>query len=247
MENKLLATVDGREVRESDLQSLLQNLGQNAAQFAGPEGKKQLLNEIISQELLYSEALETNLEEEEAFTTVLEQMKKSLLIQYAANKLISAVTVGDDDVKSYFENNKDIFKPEATVNAKHILVDSLEKANEILEEINNGLDFSDAASKYSSCPSKDSGGALGEFSRGRMVPEFEEAAFNMEVGEVSQPVQTQFGYHLIKVDAINNPQDISFDEVKDQVRQQCLVTKQNEAYMQKQGDLKKKYDVNIVE
>lgn len=246
MENKLLAVVDKREVRESDLHSLMQNLGQNAAQFAGEEGKQHLLNEIIAQELLYSEALENNIEQEEAFTTVLEQMKKSLLIQYAANKLISSVSVSDDEVKSFFDNNQDMFKKEATVKASHILVDTIDKANEILAEINNGLDFADAASKYSSCPSKDNGGALGEFSRGRMVPEFEEAAFNMNIGEISEPVQTQFGYHLIKVDAINNPENISFEEVQDQVKQQCIIEKQNNAYLEKQTELKQKYKVEII-
>lgn len=246
MENKVLAVVDEREIKESDLHSLMQNLGQNAAQFAGEEGKQHLLNEIIAQELLYSDALANKFDNEEAFLSVLEQMKKSLLIQFAANKLMTSVTVDDAEVKAYFDNNTDAFKPEVTAEASHILIETKELADQILEEIKGGLSFADAAQKYSTCPSKENGGALGQFSRGRMVPEFEDAAFSMTVGEISEPVETQFGYHIIQLDALNGSKEVAFEDVKDQVKQQCLLAKQNEAYTQKQIDLKEKYDVKIV-
>ncbi|NLK98979.1 peptidylprolyl isomerase [Defluviitalea saccharophila] len=247
MENKVLAIVDGREIKESDVFSLMQNLGQRGAQFRSPYGQKQLLNEIIAQELLYSEALENGFDKEESFVVVLEQMKKSLLMQYAANKLMTSVSVDDEEVRAYFEANKSIFAQPKTVAASHILVDSEEEALKILDEINNGLDFSDAARKYSKCPSKDSGGALGEFSQGKMVPEFEQAAFSMEPGEISKPVQTQFGYHIIKVDQVNEAKESSFEEVKDEVKNQCLFNKQQEVYIEKQEELKKKYSVEILD
>lgn len=247
MENKVLAVVDGREVKQSDLQSLMQNLGQNAAQFAGEEGLQHLLNEIIAQELLYSDAVASKLDAEEAFLTVLEQMKKSLLIQYAANQLMTSVTASDQEVKAFFDANPDAFKPEQTAEACHILVENKDLADQISTEIKEGLSFADAAMKYSTCPSKENGGALGEFSRGRMVPEFEDAAFKMTVGEISEPVQTQFGYHIIKLDAISDSRNVAFEEVRDQVTQQCVLAKQNEAYAKKQDELKGKYDVKIVE
>lgn len=247
MENKVLATVDGREIKQSDIHSLMQNLGQRAAQFSSPQGQKQLLDEIIAQELLYSEALENGFEKEENFITVLEQMKKSLLMQYAANKLMSSVSVSDEEVKEYFEHNKSMFTQPKTVAASHILVASEEEAKKILEEINNGLDFAEAAQKYSSCPSKDKGGALGEFSQGKMVPEFEQAAFSMNTGEISAPVKTQFGYHIIKVDKVNEAKESSFEEVKDEVKNQCQLDKQREVYFTKQEELKKKYPVTINE
>ena len=85
----------------------------------------------------------------------------------------------------------------STVSARHILVDSLEKAQELNGEILTETDFVQAAQNYSKCPSGQQGGDLGEFGRGQMVAPFEEAAFNLEVGSISEPVQTQFGYHLI--------------------------------------------------
>lgn len=245
MEDKVLAMVDGREIQESDVYSLMQNLGQNAAQFQSEEGKAHLLTEIVAQELLYSEAMENNLADEEAFQTVLKQMEKSLLIQYAANQLMTSVTVDDAEVKAFFDDNPDMFKSEQSAVASHILVEDKETADQVLEEIKNGLAFADAAKKYSSCPSKDEGGALGEFTRGRMVPEFEEATFNMKPGEISEPVQTQFGYHIIQLDSINNPEAVSFDDVKDQVKQQATAAKQNEVYTAKQDELRGKYTVEM--
>jgi len=82
--------------------------------------------------------------------------------------------------------------------ASHILVDKQSQALKILEELKAGGNFSDLAKKYSTCPSGKKGGDLGQFGRGQMVKEFEQATFAMKVGEISQPVKTQFGYHIIK-------------------------------------------------
>ena len=103
--------------------------------------------------------------------------------------------------------------------------------------------FRSAAVKYSKCPSKDRGGDLGEFSAGQMVPEFEKAVFSMKDGDVSEPVQTQFGYHIIKADKINEAPEVSFDEVKDQVKNYCASVKSNMVYAEKQDELNKKYNV----
>ena len=85
------------------------------------------------------------------------------------------------------------------VKASHILVEKRSEAERILEELKKGTDFSELAKKYSGCPSKKRGGDLGWFGRGRMVPEFEKAAFSLKKGELSDIVKTQFGYHIIKV------------------------------------------------
>ncbi len=85
------------------------------------------------------------------------------------------------------------------IRASHILVNSLEEANRVILELRSGIDFGALAEKFSSCPSAEKGGDLGFFSKGQMVKEFEDAALALKVGEVSNPVKTQFGYHLIKL------------------------------------------------
>ena len=247
MDNKLLAIVNGREIRESDLNGLLQGLGQNAIQFSNPEGRAKLIDELIMQELLYSEAIEKGYDKEEEFLTVFENMKSSLIKQYAMNKLLVNTSVSDEEVKKYYEKHKDMYSQPETARASHILVNTEEEANDILKEIANGLSFEEAAQKYSNCPSKAQGGDLGEFTRGRMVPEFEEAAFEMNVGEVSEPVKTQFGYHIIKLLDKKEAKKLSFEEVKDQVKNQCLAVKQNTMYLEKGIELRKKYTVEHAE
>jgi len=247
MGNKLIAIVDGREVRESDFNSLMKNLGKNAAYFQGEEGRKALIDELVMHELIYSDALKNDLEKDEEFIKVFSTMKKSMLQQYGLSKLMNNITVSDEEISDYYEKNKKLYKTQEMVRASHILVDSEEKANDILEDITDGLKFEDAAAQYSTCPSKEAGGDLGQFGKGQMVPEFEEAAFSMKKGEISNPVKTQFGYHIIKLTDYIPERDSSLDEVRDEIRKKCIVEKQDKVYKDKKAELKQKYSVEIFE
>ena len=148
-------------------------------------------------------------------------------------------------LKKYFEENKESFKEQPTVSAKHILVDTLEKATEVKTEIDSKeLTFEEAAAKHSTCPSKEEGGNLGVFGKGMMVPEFEDVAFALEIGTVSEPVQTQFGYHLILVDAKNEPKDKEFNEVKDSVIAKLTQEAQYKKYQEFIKELEAKFGVD---
>lgn len=247
MDNKLIAIVDGREVRESDYKLLMNNLGQNAAYFQGEEGRKKLVEELIMHELVYSDAIENKLEKDEEFVKALNTMKKSMLQQYGLSKMLNNVTVSDDEIKEYYEKNKKLFKTGEMVRASHILVDTEEKANEILEDLTDGLSFEEAAQQYSSCPSKSAGGDLGQFGRGQMVKEFEDAAFSMKKGEISDPVKTQFGYHIIKLTDHIPARDSELEEVKEDIRKNCVMAKQDKIYIDKKEELKNKYKIEIFE
>ncbi len=242
---KVLAIVDGREIREADFMELVQSIGQNAMQFQSPQGQKQLIDELVTQELLYSEAKELKLDEEEEYVQALEHMQATLLKQYAMRNLLSKITVTPEEVKTYFMAHRDAFIKPESAKASHILVDSEEKAKEILAEIKDGLDFTEAAKKYSSCPSASQGGDLGEFTRGRMVPEFEAATFAMQVGEISEPVKTQFGYHIIKLDELLPEQPAKLEDIENQVTDQCLNAKRQEVYLAKREELSKKYTIEL--
>lgn len=247
MENKLIAIVDGREVRESDFNMLMNNLGQNAAYFQGEEGRKKLVEELIMHEMVYSDALENDLEKDEEFINVMNVMKKSMLQQYGLSKILNQVTVSDEEILEYYEKNKKLFVTGEMVRASHILVDTEEKANEILEDITDGLSFEEAAEQFSSCPSKSAGGDLGQFGRGQMVKEFEDAAFSMKKGEISEPVKTQFGYHIIKLTDHISASDSSLEDVKEDIRKNCIIAKQDKVYLDKKSELKEKYKVEIFE
>lgn len=246
MENKILATVNGNAITENDLNGAMARFPQeNQAFFATEQGKSQLLEQLISFELVYKYAQDENLSETEEYKSQLEILKKDLLIQAAVKSILDTVTVSEEEIKSFYENNPEMFKGQESVRAKHILVDSEEKAEEIKAAIDGGLSFEEAAKENSSCPSSSQGGDLGFFTRGRMVPEFEEAAFALEVGEVSEPVKTQFGYHLIKVEEKTAEVTRSFEEVKDQLQMNLVSQKQNTTYMNFINKLKQEQDVKI--
>lgn len=245
MENKVLAVVDGREITQSDVFHLIQSIGQNAAAFQGEEGQKQLLDELIMQELLYSDALSQGYEEDAEFKAALEDMKKSLLKQFAMKKLLDHVTADEAEIKEYYDNHSSLFTSPEKATANHILVDTLEEATRISNEIKEGLDFKEAAKKYSNCPSSSQGGALGSFGRGQMVPEFEKAAFSMEPGTISKPVQTQFGYHLIQLESITPAGIMPYEAAKMQVKEQLLLAKRQALYIQKREELGNRYTVEI--
>ena len=125
-----------------------------------------------------------------------------------------------------------------------VCLHSEEKASEILAQINAGeISFEDAAKAHSSCPSSEQGGSLGEFGHGQMVPEFDEACFSMEVGEVRGPVKTQFGFRLIRLDAKNDGEALQFDMVKEQIKDHLLADKQQKAYQSRINQLKILYPV----
>lgn len=246
MENKILASVNGIQISEQDLEIAMTRFPQeNQQYFRTEQGKKQLLDQMVSFELVYNYAKEANLEDSDEFKYQLELMKKDLLIQAGVKKILDTVSVNDNDVKDFYDNNREMFKTEETVSAKHILVDSEEKAKEVIEKINSGTSFEDAAKEFSNCPSSEQGGNLGEFGRGRMVPEFEKAAFELSVGEISEPVQTQFGYHIIKVENKLQADDRPYDEVKAMIAANLLHEKQNRAYTNFVNDLKEDYKVEL--
>ena len=247
MDNKILATVNGVNITDYDLNKVIARYPQDRRGFLTTEqGRKQLLSEMVSFELMYNKGKELNYDNMEDFQAQLEDMKKELLTQYTINKLFESVRVSPEEVKKHYEENRDSFNEPPMVSAKHILVETEEKAKDIYSDINNGtISFEDAAVQYSSCPSKEQGGDLGQFSRGMMVPEFENAAFEMNVGDISEPVKTQFGWHLIKLEDKTSEAQRDFSEVQGQVMQQLLQEKQTKKFTDMIQELHNRYDVKI--
>jgi peptidyl-prolyl cis-trans isomerase C len=245
MDNKVLAVVGGNEITERDLMEVIERYPEDRrGVFASEMGRKQLLEQVISFELLYKFGKDNGFDQSQEFLAQIEKAKKDILTQTIINKILSEVTITDEEALKYYEANKEAFMEPETISAKHILLDSEEKLNEIRAEIVSGKkSFEESAAEHSTCPSSEQGGNLGSFSKGMMVPEFEEAAFALPVGEVSEPVKTQFGYHLIKVDAKNPSNVKSFDEVKNQVVQQLIQERQERKYLDFVQELTAKYGV----
>lgn len=245
MEDKILATVVGVDFKESDLEKIIMRYPEDKrAYFQTEEGKKQLLEQMIAFELMHKFGEELKLNETEEYKANLKLVEKDMLTQATINKVLTEATITDEDAKKYYDNNRNMFVQQPTITAKHVLVDSEESCANIRKEIEEGnVTFEEAANKYSSCPSKEQGGNLGSFGRGMMVPEFEKAAFALEIGKVSEPVKTQFGYHLIKVEEKSEEKVLEFEAVKQQIITKLMQEAQQRKYLDVIKELEAKYGV----
>lgn len=245
--NLVLAKVNDRQITQEDVMKFLRDIGpQVAAKFQTPEGMEKVVEELVSQELMLLDALDNNLSEDEDFNKLLEETKMELLKNYAISKLIANEKASEQELLDYYNKNKENFIKTESLRAGHILVENENKAHQIIHEIENGLLFKDAARKYSTCPSRSEGGSLGEFTKGQMVAEFEKAAFEMEEGKISKPIKTQFGYHIIQVEKRIPGGLKTFEETKNELQQNVVRLKQQEKYLNKIGELKTKYKVEIM-
>jgi peptidyl-prolyl cis-trans isomerase C len=188
--------------------------------------------------------------------TLRSQIKKDLTVQQLVEKeILVKVLVSDEDSKSFYGSHPEHFQQKEKVRASHILIKSeadtdpvskderRKKLEAVKKRIENGEDFASLAKEFSQCPSAEKGGDLGYFERGKMVKPFEDAAFSMKPGEVSDIVVTPFGFHLIKVTDRSEARTISYDESKERIKQHLQRVKFLEAKNVYVGDLKEKSKV----
>jgi len=171
--------------------------------------------------------------------------------------LASKIVVTPEEVKAFYDGNPDVFKTPEMVRASHILVKvdktasdeekakALEKIKTIQKRIKSGEDFAEVAKEVSDCPSKDNGGDLNFFHKGQMVPPFENAAFSMKQGETSDIVETEFGYHIIKLTDKKTAGTMSFDEVKPRIEQHLKNEKMSQEFPKYVETFKSKAKIEI--
>lgn len=239
----VLAVVGGEAITNADLDLFLQSVPQEQRRYASnPQFRGQFLEQLISYRSFSKYGEELKLEETEEFKRVMENARKEFLAQMAISEVMKDVSVSEEEIKAFYEENPHHFQKGETVSAKHILVSEEEECNKILAAIKSGeKTFEDAAKESSTCPSGQKGGDLGAFGKGQMVKEFEDAAFAAEIGDVVGPVKTQFGYHLIKVEAKNEASVVPFEEVRFQIEKTLVQQKQNRVYSDKAAELREKY------
>ena len=162
---------------------------------------------------------------------------KTRYLYFNPDSFKSEVKIDNDELLDYYEINRNEFYTPKTVEASHILIKAAKDADaqtvektkkralEIMEMAREGKDFADLAKKYSEGPSGLKGGSLGAFKKEAMVKPFSDKAFSMKSGEISEPVRTDFGWHIIKVDKINEESTIAFDKAKQKIREKLLVQK----------------------
>lgn len=245
--NKVLAVVDGKEVTKESLDAIIEKYPPNQRMYFETErGMKQLLEQKIAFMLLEKKGFEMGIDKRDEYKKQMENIVEQLMTKFVMDDIFAGIEVSDEEALEFYNAHKEGFADKESVSAKHILVSSEDEATKIKNEIaEGGLSFEDAAKKYSSCPSNSQGGDLGKFGKGMMVKEFEDAAFELPLNEVSDAVKTQFGYHLIKVYDRTEAKTKAFDEVKDEVVKNVKNMKYEEKYKAVMDELKAKYSVQV--
>ncbi len=217
-EDRVVANVNGEDIMLSEVLSMLDQLPPNMVQQIPPPMLVPLVaDQLVNGRLMAAEGYAANLDESEDVQTRLEQAERQLVQQAWLDQAVED-RVSDERLQTIYEEFVAAQPPVEEVQARHILVETEEEAIDVIAAIDEGGDFAELAQERSTGPSSSRGGDLGYFRQGDMVPAFGDAAFAMEVGAHStEPVETQFGWHVIKVEDRRTVEPPSLEEVRPQI------------------------------
>lgn len=287
-----VATVNGVGIESEQFEAAFENVrrqnamqGQSIPEEQVPQIRRDVLDGLISQELIYQEAIDEGLaptedEIEQQFTQIRgqygsdeeweealaagntseEELRSQVERQLVIEAAVAGITddlepISDEEVETFYDENPQFFESETQVSARHILIDTRELEGEealadareralaARERVLGGEDFADVAQDVSEGPSAGQGGELGNFGRGQMVAAFEEAAFSLEVGEISDVVETQFGFHIIQVTDRQDAGVTPFSQVEPNIRNFLAQQQRSDAISEHVAGLRE--DANI--
>ena len=226
-EDAVVAKVDGADIKQSDLDFAASEVGSQLANYPDEDRRRLLLQFVIENQLMAAAAQKAELEKAPDFEGRLAYHKRRALRDAYYEKTVRG-GVSEDEAKKLYEEKIGSVKPEPEIHARHILVDSEDEAKDIKQRLEKGEDFATLAKEKSKDKNAD-GGDLGFFGKGQMLKPFEDAAFALEVGKISDPVKTQFGWHIIKVEEKRDRPAPKFEDVKGPIMAQLMQQKAQEA------------------
>ena len=256
--SETIASVNGTKITSDDLYDIM------AAQYGSSIVDTLITNKVIEQEAekqgvkISADAIEEELDAfiesyggEESFNAALEQsgisldnFKYDIEIYLMTKELMSPdIEVTEEDMETYFEENKADFAQAEEVQASHILVEDEATAKEVLEKVNAGEDFAELAKEYSTDGTAENGGDLGFFGTGEMVEPFEKAAFALEIGQVSDIVETEYGFHIIKVTDKQEAKEAVYEDHKEEIKEILIEEEMNANYSTWLEELKESYEI----
>jgi peptidyl-prolyl cis-trans isomerase C len=234
----VVANIGDQKITVSDFNRMISLLDAEKQQVIenNPQLKESVLTQFIQSMVISKLAREKGFDKRAEVKDQIEFFKNNLLANlYIRQEVVGKISIPEEDLKKYYDSHKDEFKTPEMVRVRHILIKvdesapekdkkaAKKKAEGILKKIRSGEDFAKLAEEVSDDPgSKQKGGELGFFPRGRMVKSFEDAAFTLKPGEVSGLVKTQYGYHIIETEEKKAAAIKPFDEVKENIRQKLI-------------------------
>ncbi len=258
-EKDTLASIDGEKIKKQELYDKLaeqygsdmleQMIADKIVDLEAKKEKVQVKDSDIQKEI--DRLLETYGDEDtlvsqlEASGSSMAELKKEIAVYVKTKKLLEPrIEITDEEISNYFDENKESFANEEQVKASHILTKDKKTAEEVEKKLKAGEDFAKLAKEYSTdTDNKEKGGDLGYFGKGDMTEEFEKAAFNLKVNEVSEPVKTDYGYHVIKVTDIQEAKEPNLEDSKEEIKDALLAEKIQTEYSAWLEEKKKEHDI----
>jgi peptidyl-prolyl cis-trans isomerase C len=241
-DREVVARIGNKTITVADFNKILTyyDAEQRAMIEKNPQAKPTILWQTVQGLVIAGLAREKGFDKRPEIKGQLEMITNNFLaFQYLQKEVISKIKVTEKEAKAYYDKNPDLFKSPEQIKARHILIQVpkeapeeekkklKEKADDVLKKVKAGEDFAKLAADFSDdTGTKSKGGELGFFSKGSMVPAFEQAAFALKPGEVSELVETDFGFHVIKVDEKKEAVSEPFETIKEKVTKQALREKQ---------------------
>jgi peptidyl-prolyl cis-trans isomerase C len=219
-DDPVVARVNGFDIKQSDLDFAASEVGPRLANYVPADRRRVLLQYVIENELMAGAGEKDKLNEAPGFSDRVKYHQRRALRDAFFDSSIRN-SVPEAEAKKVYDEKISKIKPEQEVRARHILVETEDEAKAVAEQLKKGEDFAKLA-KEKSKDSNAEGGDLGFFTRGQMLKPFEDAAFALDVGQISEPVQTQFGWHIIKVEEKRDQALPDFDQVKEAIINQLV-------------------------
>jgi peptidyl-prolyl cis-trans isomerase C len=248
--SKALAVINGKEITIGEFDLRWSQLPEFARKsYARPDGRKKFLEELITRELLLQEAKKRGLDRDRTLVERVERFKeRSILDNLMKEEVDARVTVTQEEIKAFYTTHGESFTTPQDSRVSHILVKTEAEALDLKKRLDQGEDFAALARKNSmDLTTKFKGGDLGVIKPGQMVPQFENAVRHLKVGEISSPVATQFGYHIIKLSGQTAGPPLSFEEAKDQMKDQILIEKKRKRFDELVASLRAKAKLRVAD
>jgi peptidyl-prolyl cis-trans isomerase C len=249
----VLAKVGNTEITRDMLDNIIATIPEeNRVPFLTPDGRKKILEEVVSFMLFAEAAKRDGIDKEPAVKTRLDYVQTEYLArEYFRRHLAKAAPITEEELSAYYKSHESEFKPPEEVQARHILVNTEAEANKIMEQVKAGKDFAELAKKYSIDPAAAKGGKLeladGKdwLPKGTFEKSFEYTLFKIGKGDVGGPIKTQFGWHILKVDDRRQPETPTFVQVRGMIKNRLQDQKNAEMHRQVTEELKKSIPVEL--
>jgi peptidyl-prolyl cis-trans isomerase C len=245
--DKVVAKIGNQTVTESDLKEISNAVPEKFRHlYLTPEGRKKTLDYVVNIYVLAAEAERLGMDKKPETDKLLQFTRRDLLARLYLDQMSKDLPAPTDaEAKEFYEKNKSQYATPESVHLHHILVSSEKEAKDAMDKLKKGEKFADLASQISICPSKMKGGNLEWLPKGSLVPEIEEVAFSMKNGQITGPVKSKFGYHVLLLEDKKPAQENSFDQVQDYILEQLRFQKQQDHYEKIADSLRQKMQVQI--